>query len=65
MRPKKVYQRGELICRKCASPIYVHKLSALPNEFSVRCPRCGDRGFHLKRAVTIQELPERRKKPRG
>jgi hypothetical protein len=63
-RPKKTYPRGEVICRKCASPIYVYKLNTLPDEFSVRCPRCGDRGIHLKRAVTIQELPERRKKPR-
>jgi Zn finger protein HypA/HybF involved in hydrogenase expression len=63
-RPKKFYQRGELACRKCATPIHVHKLSTLPEEFSLRCPKCGDRAIYLKRAVAIQELPERRKKPR-
>ena len=63
-RPKKTYHRGELACRKCATPIYVHKLSALPEEFSVRCPKCGDRGIYMKRAVAVHELPERRKKPR-
>jgi ribosomal protein L37E len=55
-RQKKMYQRGEIICRKCAAPIYVYKFSALPDEFSVRCPRCGDRGMHLKRAITIHEV---------
>jgi len=63
-RQKKVYRRGQVICRKCASPIYVYEFSTLPDEFSVRCPHCGDRDFYLKRAVTIQDLPERRKKPR-
>jgi DNA-directed RNA polymerase subunit RPC12/RpoP len=61
---KAVYQRGKIACRKCAAPIPVHKLNALAEEFSVRCPRCGDRGFYAKRAVVIEELPERRKKPR-
>jgi DNA-directed RNA polymerase subunit RPC12/RpoP len=64
-RPKKaVYQRGEITCRKCGAPIYVHKLKALPEEFSVHCTKCGDRGIYQNRAVVIQELPERRKKSR-
>ena len=64
-RPKKtVYQRGMVECRKCAVPIYVYKLNTLPDEFSVRCQRCGERGFYLKREMAIEELPERRKKPR-
>ena len=64
-RPKKsVYHRGEVACRKCGAPIAIFKLKALPDEFSVHCLRCGDRGIYLKSAVIIQELPERRKKPR-
>jgi hypothetical protein len=64
-RPKKsVYHRGEVACRKCGKPIAIFKLKALPDEFSVHCLRCGDRGIYLKSAVVIQELPERRKKPR-
>jgi len=63
-RTRKTYQRGAIVCEKCAAPIYTHKLKALPDEFSVRCPRCGDRGIYQKRAVAIEEAPERRKKPR-
>lgn len=64
-RPKaSVYQRGVVICRKCASPIPVHKLKGLADEFSVLCPKCRDRGIYSKRAMTIEILPERRKKPR-
>jgi hypothetical protein len=64
-RPKRsVYERGVVACRKCAAPIPVYKLKALPDEFSVRCPRCGERGIYLKRAIAIETLPERRKKPR-
>jgi hypothetical protein len=61
---EKFYQRGELAFRKCATPIHVHKHSTLPEKFSVRCPKCGDRAIYLKRAIAIQEIPERRKKPR-
>jgi hypothetical protein len=63
-RPKKTYQRGVVACTKCAAPIYVYKLKTLPDEFSVRCPHCGGRGIYLKRAIAIEEAPERRKKPR-
>ncbi len=61
---RRVYQRAIIACRKCATPIPLHKLNALTDEFSVRCPGCGDRGIYAKRAVTIEDLPERRKKPR-
>jgi DNA-directed RNA polymerase subunit RPC12/RpoP len=51
-RPTKLtYERGVLACVKCAAPIYVYKLKKLPDEFSVRCPRCGDRGIYAKRAL--------------
>jgi uncharacterized paraquat-inducible protein A len=64
-RPKKpVYQRGVVACRKCAALISVQKLNALADEFSVQCPRCGDRGHYAKRAIKVEELPERRNKPR-
>ena len=61
---KGVYQRGEVACRKCGTPIYVYKLKRLPDEFSVHCKQCGDRGIYLKSAVAYREFPERRKKPR-
>ena len=61
---KQTYERGVLACGKCAAPIYVYKLKKLPDEFSVRCPRCGDRGLYAKRALTIESLRERRRKPR-
>ena len=54
-RPTKLtYERGVLACVKCAAPIYVYKLKALPDEFSVRCPRCGDRGIYAKRAISFE-----------
>jgi DNA-directed RNA polymerase subunit RPC12/RpoP len=65
-RPKKsMYQRGVVICGKCAARIPVQKLTALADEFTVRCPNCGSRDFYTRRAVIIEEMPERRKKPRG
>jgi hypothetical protein len=62
--PKTGYQRGVVACRKSGTPIPVQNFSALPDEFSVRCPSCGDRDFYAKRAVAIQDSPERRKKLR-
>jgi len=65
-RPKKtVYERGAVTCRKCAAPIYVFKLKPLSDEFSVQCSKCGDRGIYFKRDVSVDILPERRKKPRS
>ncbi len=63
-RPKRFYQRGGVTCQKCAAPIYVYKLKALPEEFTVRCSKCGARGFYSGRAVVVEDVPERRKKPR-
>jgi len=64
-RPAKLtYERGVLACGKCAAPIYVYKLKKLLDEFSVRCPRCGERGIYAKSVLTIESLRERRKKPR-
>jgi len=64
-RPAKAtYERGVLACATCAAPIYVYKLKKLPEEFSARCARCGERGMYAKRALTVESLRERRKKPR-
>ena len=63
-RQKKTYQRGAIACAKCAAPIYIYKLKTLADEFSVRCPHCGERGIYLKRAIAIEEARERRKQPR-
>jgi Zn finger protein HypA/HybF involved in hydrogenase expression len=64
-RPRKsVYTRGMIACRKCAAPIYIYKLNAMPDEFSVQCPKCRDRSIYFKQAVVLQDLPERRRKPR-
>jgi hypothetical protein len=66
VRPKRaVYFRGAVACQGCARPIHIYRLAALAEEFSVRCPACGTRGFHAKRAVMVEQLPERRRKPRA
>lgn len=59
-----MYHRGEVACHKCKAPIHVYKIKMLPEEFSVRCPKCGDRGIYRKSVVAVQEMPERRKKTR-
>jgi Zn finger protein HypA/HybF involved in hydrogenase expression len=59
-----VYHRGVVACRKCAAPIPIYKLKTLPDEFSVHCPKCGNRGLYMKGTIAVQELPERRRKPR-
>ena len=64
-RPKKsTYLRGMIVCRKCAAPIYIYRLKALPDEFSVHCSKCGNRGIYPKSAIATEEFPERRRKPR-
>ena len=63
-KSKQVYQRGRIACRKCGSMIYIHRLSGLPDEVSLRCPRCGERGIYASRAIIIEDAPERRRKPR-
>jgi len=59
-----VYQRGLVHCEKCRAPIYIRRMQALADEFSVRCERCGHRGIYSRRSVIIEDLPERRSKPR-
>jgi len=62
---KSTYERGVISCAKCAAPIYVYKLKSLAEEFSVRCPHCDARGIYSKRALGVESLRERRKKPRN
>ena len=65
-RPKRaVYVRGTVTCQGCRQPIHIYRLAALAEEFSVRCPACGTRGFHTRRMVSVEQLPERRHKPRA
>lgn len=59
-----VFQRGVVACAKCSRPIAVNKLNAVADEFTVHCHKCHHRGFYSKRAIEIEALPERRKKPR-
>jgi hypothetical protein len=61
---RSVYQRGTVECQKCKSPIHVYKVNAIADEYSVLCRRCGHRGVYLKRFLHVDDLPERRKKPR-
>jgi predicted Zn finger-like uncharacterized protein len=64
-RPRSAtYPRGTITCRKCKTPIFVYRLAALADEFSVRCSKCGARSMYSKRDVVFEELPERRRKPR-
>ena len=50
-KTKSVYQSDRLSCRKCGTPVYINRLGALPDEISLRCPRCGDRNFYSARAI--------------
>ena len=62
---RSVYHRGVVICPKCNAPIHVYRPAAVADEFSVSCTKCGTRAFHGKRALKVEELPERRRKPRN
>lgn len=59
-----IYPRGALGCIKCGHTIHVYKVSGLAAELSLRCPHCGTRGFYDVRMMAIEEMPERRQKPR-
>ena len=58
-----VYHRGVVVCEKCAAPVHIFRLNALADEFSAQCGKCGYRGVYFKRALKIEDLPERGKKP--
>ncbi|MGN6572907.1 MAG: hypothetical protein ACTHLO_15975 [Pseudolabrys sp.] len=60
-----VYLRGTVRCGKCADAIHVYKVAGLADEFSLRCSNCGTRHFYEKRGLAIEEMPERRRRPRN
>ena len=62
---RRVYHRGTMNCPKCASPIHVYRLGGVAEDFSVYCKKCGTRAIYAKRALQVEELPERRRKLRG
>jgi len=59
-----VYPRGTVGCIKCGHAIHIYKIAGLADEMSLRCAHCGTRAFYDKRVMTIEEMPERRRKPR-
>ena len=63
-RSRAVYPRGTIGCHKCGHAIHVYKVAGLADEFSLRCANCGTRHFYDKRVLTIEEMPERRRRPR-
>jgi DNA-directed RNA polymerase subunit RPC12/RpoP len=60
-----VYLRGTIGCARCANAIHVYKVARLASEFTLRCPHCGTRSFYDKRTLMIEQLPERRRRPRN
>lgn len=58
------YVRATVSCGGCTNPIHVQKIAGLADEFSLRCPKCGARRFYDKRAMTVEEMSERRRRPR-
>jgi hypothetical protein len=59
-----VYFRGTVACITCGQPIHVYKVAGLADEISLSCAKCGTRRFYDRRAVMVEELPERRRRPR-
>ena len=64
VQKKPVYQRGLVACARCSAPVPIFRLNALAEEFSVHCNGCGHRSIYAKRALCVEELPERRRKLR-
>ena len=65
MKRRAVYLRGTIGCTRCGNAIHVYKVARLASEFSLRCPHCATRGFYDKRALMVEQLPERRRRPRA
>ena len=61
---KTTWARGVVECPRCRTANAVYKADAVADEFSVRCGRCGHRGFHRKHEMGVQQMPERRRKTR-
>lgn len=61
---KSTWARGVVACGKCGTATTVQRFETIVDEFSVRCGRCGHRGFYRKNEIGIQQMAERRLKPR-
>ena len=64
-RRRAVYPRGVVACHACGTAIHIYRLATLPDEFSLCCPKCGARDFYSSRVLTVEQLSERRRKPRA
>jgi endogenous inhibitor of DNA gyrase (YacG/DUF329 family) len=58
------FSRGTVRCPTCAAVIPLRKADDVDEEFSARCPHCGRRSFHHRCDMAIEQLIDRRKKPR-
>jgi DNA-directed RNA polymerase subunit RPC12/RpoP len=58
------FTRGTVLCPTCKAAIHLRHPERVDEEFSARCPGCGRRSFHHRRDMTIEQLVDRRKKPR-
>jgi endogenous inhibitor of DNA gyrase (YacG/DUF329 family) len=58
------FTRGTVQCPSCRAAIFLRNPERVDEEFSARCPHCGKRSFHNRRDIKIEQLVDRRKKPR-
>jgi ribosomal protein S14 len=64
-RKRGFYVRGTIGCARCGHPIHIYKVAGLSDEFSLRCSHCGARGFYARHTLLIEQMPERRRRPRN
>lgn len=58
------FTRGAVSCPKCRAEIPFFRVEAVADDFSLRCSKCGHRGHFRKAEITVQQFPDRRRKPR-
>jgi uncharacterized paraquat-inducible protein A len=58
------FSRGTVQCPACRAAIHLRNPEQVDQEFSARCTRCGRRSFHNRSDMAIEQLVDRRKKPR-
>ena len=46
-------QSTGVICKKCHAPISVSAPEKVAEEFSVACPKCGQRGFYRVKDIKM------------
>ncbi|EJW13510.1 hypothetical protein A33M_3494 [Rhodovulum sp. PH10] len=61
---RSTFLRGIVRCPRCGGEIPFHKVEAVADEFSLGCGACGHRGFFRKSEIAVQQMPERRRRPR-